>query len=147
MKLGLATSTEDAFMRRHEPEPNSGCWLWTGAASRSRKGSLYGNLRVHGGKDKPAHRFSYEMFVGPIPQGRTIDHICRTTLCVNPRHLEVVSMRENILRGDGPAAVNARRTLCQNGHPFSVDNRGARVCRVCESARQRRYRARKLGAS
>lgn len=83
---------------------DSGCWIWQGSVSNTgygRIGSRY------------AHRVSYERSNGPIPDGLTIDHLCRTTLCVNPDHLEPVTHRENVLRGMSPGAIayRARRGL------------------------------------
>jgi hypothetical protein len=96
------------------------------------------NLRVL------AHRWSYEYHVGPIPDGLTIDHLCRNPACVNPDHLEPVTHRENVLRGTSRAAIHAAKTECVNGHPFSGDNlilRGNgrwRDCRECTRAKHRR---------
>ena len=119
------------------------CWLW-GACVRS---DGYGWFSV-GGRSMAAHRYAYEQYVGPIPDGMALDHLCRVRRCVNPRHLEAVTDRVNILRGRGRAAENAKKTHCGNGHPLSGDNlkpwhlqRGKRKCRACSNARDRRYRA------
>jgi len=82
------------------------CWLWLGPFSPQG----YGRLGHH-----YAHRVAYELYVGPIPEGLTIDHLCRVTMCVNPAHLEAVTLAENIRR----ASV---RTVCKRGHPFVEDN-------------------------
>lgn len=115
-----------------------GCWVW----QRGRhKDSGYAVITVND-RQRLAHRVSYETFVGPIPDGLTIDHLCRNTSCVNPEHLDPVTMRENALRGTSPAAANARKTTCQEGHPFDrVDPTGRRICRTCKAARQRARRA------
>ncbi len=117
------------------------CWEWIGGTSRG-----YGRF-WSGRSQVPAHRYGYERFIGPIPVGLTLDHLCRNRSCVNPEHLEPVSMRVNLLRGIGPAAKNARQTLCLRGHPLAGTNlyvrpsRHERVCRTCRSARKRAYRA------
>lgn len=120
-----------------EPEPTSGCWLWTGALD----GKGYGHLN-RGGKSLRAHRVMYEQRRGPIPDGQTIDHLCRIRSCVNPDHLEIVSMRENILRGESQSAKDARRTYCLHGH--LLDGRRSnrkRYCRTCAREYQREVRA------
>lgn len=110
----------------------TGCWLWTGAIIKG-----YGSIKVADEKrSKLAHRVSYEWARGPIPDGLTIDHLCRTTACVNPMHLEAVTSAVNTLRGTAFSAVNARKTHCLRDHPFDavntyVDRRGARHCRAC----------------
>jgi hypothetical protein len=109
---------------------------------------------VFNGKQIAAHRWSYEDAKGQIPEGMVIDHLCRTSLCVRPDHLEAVSNRENILRGSGPTAVNARKTICKNGHPLEGNTyrqgTHGRVCKTCwnraSNERKRRKRAAKLAA-
>src|SRR5258708_2446189 len=93
------------------------CWTWTGWLSD--KGyaiALFGKRKVK------LHRFAYELLVGPIPDGLLPDHLCRNRACINPAHLECVTNRENILRGVGLAAVNAKKTHCVNGHAFTSEN-------------------------
>jgi hypothetical protein len=119
-------------------EEPSGCWTWTGALRNG-----YGDTCVDG--ERYAHRWSYEHFVGPIPDGLTIDHLCRNKRCVNPAHLEPVAMRENILRSDSASAVNARKTHCIRGHrlpaPSVMNSRQERICRPCERIRRARRAA------
>lgn len=111
------------------------CWLWTG--SKSPLG--YGGFRVGGraGRLVPAHRFAYELLVGPIPEGLFLDHLCRNPPCVNPAHLEPVTHAENVRRGVSPAAMRARQTHCKRGHEFTPENtiavkrNGKRKCRQC----------------
>ena len=115
------------------------CWQWTGFISDKGYGIFY-----LGAEKVNAHRWFYELIVGPIPEGLVIDHLCRNRACVRPAHLEPVTNEENTLRGVGPAAMNAAKTTCQAGHQFTVfyrsENGGARSsrrCRVCERSRAR----------
>lgn len=94
-----------------------GCWLWTG----SMNGYGYGRMWVNG-KQPQAHRLVYEAYVGPIPDGLVIDHLCRVTRCVNPAHLEPVTTRENFDRGYALGAIAARTNRCMKGHEFTADN-------------------------
>lgn len=112
------------------------CWFWT--AYRDRKG--YGTIGVRG-KVRKAHRVAYELYVGPIPDGLTIDHLCRVRHCVNPAHLEPVPMSVNTLRGESDAAKAARRTHCLYGHPYDRFVSGQRRCSTCERERSARRRA------
>lgn len=94
-----------------------------------------------------AHRYAYEHFIGPIPEGLQVDHLCRVRNCVNPDHLEAVTCRENVLRGDGVAAANARATHCPQGHAYDEANtytwtNGGRHCRACARIKTREQRAR-----
>lgn len=123
------------------PEPNTGCWLWFRATTAKGYGSLKEN-----GRDVHAHRVAYEAFRGPIPPGLQIDHLCRVRCCVNPDHLEAVTQRENLLRGVGRCAINARKEHCKRGHPLSGDNlivypNGYRNCRECRNMADRQRRA------
>lgn len=125
------------FENKYIPVTESGCWLWTGATGKVGYG-----IFNKGRKDfVAAHRYSYELHKGSIGEGLTIDHLCRVRCCVNPDHLEAVSLRENIIRGESPSAHHARQTHCLNGHEFTFNNtyrfRGkARICRQCRNHRQ-----------
>jgi hypothetical protein len=90
-------------------------------------------------RNTSAHRVIYELLVGPIPAGLTIDHLCRNRACVNPAHMEPVTLRENILRSPSSAtAVNARRTQCPRGHEYDrISARGYRSCSTCVRAQDR----------
>jgi hypothetical protein len=122
-----------------------GCWQWLGA--RGGSGSAYGVFGKGGrGNSGYAHRWSYEHFVGPIPDGYDIDHLCRNPTCVNPAHLEAVPHRENLRRGDTFAAANAAKTHCKHGHEFTEENTyitssGSRSCRRCHAIWERGRRA------
>lgn len=112
------------------------CWLWHGGT-----GMGYGKLQKDGRMDL-AHRVAYELFVGPIPEGLELDHLCRNHGCVNPEHLEAVTHQENTLRGIARPADNARKTHCPRGHQYSHrDKTGRRHCRKCVAHRARvKYR-------
>jgi len=111
------------------------CWLWIGCATPSANGSLYGRFRLNG-RLLMAHRIAYELMVGPIPKGLELDHLCRSTLCINPFHHEPVTHRVNIMRGRNLGSFNAHKTHCPKGHPYDDDNTyvyssGSRSCRAC----------------
>ena len=122
-----------------EPEPNSGCWLWTGYTDKNG----YGRIKAGDGPQW-AHRVAYRLYKGPIPEGFEIDHTCSIPLCVNPQHLEAVTSAENqrrtFARGRGIRG-GIRKTHCPQGHPLSGGNlyvsiagkyrrRHCRTCRV-----------------
>ena len=147
LRLELHVDRSGPVTARGEP-----CWRWIGG-SRTKGG--YVRITA-GGRGVMAHRWAYELLVGPIPEGLTIDHLCRVTDCVNPAHLEAVTQRTNIVRGDGPAARNVVKTHCPQGHPYDETNTyrrpdGGRDCKLCINERSRRRnerrRARLSGAT
>lgn len=119
-----------------------GCWLW-----QRRIGNRgYGVMTANGKASQLAHRVSYAAFVGPIPEGLVIDHLCRVRSCVNPAHLEPVTQKANVLRSPiAPAAINTSKTHCPQGHLYDAANTyvqaaGSRVCRTCHREYKRRRR-------
>lgn len=111
---------------------SSGCWQWHGAHIRN------GYSAFSTGRMQLGHRVAYEALVGQIPEGLVVDHLCRNRSCVNPDHLEPVTIRENLMRGQTPAAANAAKTHCPQGHPLVGGNllpsklrQGKRCCRTC----------------
>ena len=118
------------------------CWLWTGHLSRG-----YGRFTI-AKRSYLAHRLSYELHIGLIPEGLQIDHLCRVRHCVNPHHLEPVTCRENLLRGTGFVAIQSRRTHCPQGHEYTKANtrlskQNERHCRKCHVIQMRKYREQK----
>jgi len=126
----------------------SGHWIWT--ANTLPNG--YGQM-----DKKYAHRLSYEFYVGEIPEGLVIDHLCRVRNCVNPAHLQPVTQKINHHRGNATQAVIASnvkrgqaRTHCPQGHEYTPDNTRIEVkkngneirrCRMCDREKARRYRS------
>ncbi len=136
----------DRFMKYVMPVPECGCFVWLGEYNSNG----YGRFRV-GRKWILAHRFAYSQAYGAIPYRLDLDHVCRVRGCVNPAHLEPVTRRENLLRGTGFVAVNARKTHCPQGHEFNAENtyypprtnRIERACRACRREQQKRWKERR----
>lgn len=146
----------ERFEERYVPEPNSGCWIWTAGLNGDGYGTIRRSRPSRGvkGRHVGAHVAAYEMFVGPVPVGKELDHRCRVRCCVNPAHLEPVEHAENIRRGaahDAIRATFAARTHCLNGHEFAAGNvywatsrgRLVRDCLTCRRARHARGTAQK----
>lgn len=121
------------FLARVEVNLETGCWEWTGHLNWNGYAKLGG---------KWAHRVAYEIFVGPIPDGLHIDHLCRNVSCVYHGHLEAVTQGENNRR---QWAARGRSTHCRRGHAYgehgSLNRQGYFTCRICTRARQHARKA------
>lgn len=153
MNKGFASlSSFERFQRQIWPRikvTDNLCWEWRGGTNNHG----YGRFSISHKKRALVHRFVYLVF-RPIPEGLTLDHLCRKPNCCNPAHLEPVTQRINILRGNAPSAMHARKTHCPKGHPYSGENlrfivKGnglGRYCRECNAAHGRTYKANKKAA-
>ena len=136
----------DRIWNKLTNERMTGCWLWQGYVVRNG----YGQVRM-GKSNRYVHRVVYELLKGPIPDGLTLDHLCRIRRCANPEHLEPVTGKENCLRGESFSAANHRKTHCSRNHPLSGDNLvmcsdgQRRDCRECRRIRGKKSNA-KLSA-
>ncbi len=142
----------ERFMRFVAVDPESGCWMWTGASREGRYAAFSPEGRR--GSLRAAHLWIYEQTVGPVPEGMLLDHFeCTRTMCVNPEHVRPVTARENSLRSDtSPAALNRAKTHCEHGHPFDEANTrvladGERRCRKCAYEITKRQRAKRKADS
>ena len=129
------------------------CWIWTACCGTGGYGQF--SLTPIGANKRitPAHRVIYELLVNPIPNGLTLDHLCKRRNCVNPEHLEPVTLRVNILRGNGIGVQNAHRTYCKRGHALIEENmytwpktskyRGKRTCKLCHKINNKTHKQRK----
>lgn len=112
----------------------SGCWNWQGAKDYQGYGQGF-----YRGRKERVHRIIYAFFKGKIPRGKIqqLDHLCRNTSCCNPNHLELVSQKVNVLRGEGITAKAARQTHCIHGHLLEKTKNGKRRwCRTCDRNRK-----------
>lgn len=132
---------KDGPVPEHRPDLGP-CWVWTGAHDKYG----YGGIGIDNQRRAKAHRIGYEIQVGPIPDGLELDHLCRTPACVRGSHLEPVTHRENVLRGNAPSAITHRTRICKRGHPFEGDNLVSAgpgqgmTCRQCQNMRQREWK-------
>lgn len=128
------------FSRHVSPEPNSGCWLWSGASINGYGSVGHPVLK----KTYFAHRYVYETLVGEIAENLELDHTCNVPCCVNPDHLELVTRQENMRRARDRFRKNGK---CKKGHDLTGDNlyvdpRENYICRACRNAAARRFRKR-----
>lgn len=130
-RLGLRRTRDVAARLERHSAPDGECRVWLG----SKTSDGYGRISV-GGRDRLAHVVAYERHVGPVPSGLVLDHTCRVRHCINPMHLEPVTVEENTARG----ALGALRATCRRGHELPKGGR----CLVCRAAAQRAWYERKL---
>ena len=136
-ELSFHTHVRERFWSRVDKSPECGCWNWT----RGTNGLGYGRLMADG-RFIYAHRYSYENIVGKIPDGLALDHLCQNKLCVNPAHLEVVTIGENVRR------YFRSLTKCKWGHAWTEQNtrtneKGHRYCRECNRIAMKKRREKK----
>ncbi|CAE6713637.1 hypothetical protein R75461_01178 [Paraburkholderia nemoris] len=134
-------SLDELIESRVERIPECGCWIWIGALFEN---SGYARVK-RDGKDQVAHRAIYEEIAGPVEPELELDHLCRVRCCVNPSHVEPVTGRVNVLRGETIVRENWRKTHCHKGHPLFGENLfvrrdGRRRCRTCERATQKKIK-------
>lgn len=132
-------------LRSHVEFDTNGCWVWT--AFRTRQG--YGSAWLPGVGVIGAHRAMYLAAIGPIPDGLTLDHLCRNRACINPAHLEPVTRLENVRRAQ-PWNPQRRKTHCPRGHPYDAENTywradRSRHCRACARFATAAHRQRQRG--
>jgi hypothetical protein len=132
------------FLSKVDQKPQ-GCWLWTASQKPGGYGQFWIGIPHNGAKGRMicAHVASYLHFVGDIPKGLELDHLCRVRNCVNPKHLEPVTRKENWLRGENIFAVLHRKGECRKGHKMTPENTltsgGTTRCRSCSLSYRRKW--------
>jgi hypothetical protein len=123
----------DRFREKYKVNDITGCWEWHGYIHPGGYGHFSDKHKF------TAHRWSYEYFISKIPDNLQLDHLCRVRHCVNPNHLEAVTQKENILRGNTgllTGILMKSKTHCPQNHEYSYDNtyifpNGKRKCKEC----------------
>ena len=147
MQMKRRFNTIERFVRKIDFHSSPiGCWIWKGSlGGRTQITTSYGRLYLND-KNVMAHRFSFEFFnKKPIPDGFHIDHLCCNPKCVNPNHLELVTLRENMLRAKNPLSIQASKMFCKRNHPLFGDNvyiskSNTRKCKTCTKLRTQQFR-------
>lgn len=137
MPRELKSITERFWTRVNKKDPND-CWQWTGFCKKDGYGQFWFNYTIY-----KAHRVSYALSGGKLLRKLILDHLCRNRACVNPAHLEQVSIKENVLRGNGYSGKNFRKTHCVRGHELNsinmrIENKGRR-CKICRKITNENY--------
>jgi hypothetical protein len=138
LTLEIIKSHEALFWSKVERKADS-CWIWRSGRSDTGYGTFSVKRRSYN-----AHRIAWMLAYGEIPHGKWVDHLCRVRSCVNPLHLELVTPRENIMRGHSPNVVNSRNNICHLGHELTPENSyirpggSSRQCRICQRLREKR---------
>ena len=143
----LTSALDMRFLMTKVIKLPNGCWHWVYGVNTGGYGAI-----KHEGKNVLAHRASYELSKGPIPEGLDLDHLCRNRACINPDHLEAVPPVVNVMRGFGVGVLNLQKTHCIRGHELTAENiypprtrsnPNYRICRLCNNINQQGYRDRK----
>jgi hypothetical protein len=137
---GIQSKIPIENFKKHIQITKEGCWEWT---AKIHKNTGYGYFTVKG-KTHLSHRFSYKYFKGEIPLNLCIDHICENRKCVNPEHLQAITLKQNILKGKSVCAQKAKQIYCHKNHPLSGENLyitpdNRRQCKTCNKIRQKKY--------
>ena len=142
--VNLTKEQEIKMMNRISIDINTGCWNWSNYIDAGGYGRIMFNNH-----QESAHRVFYAWKKGKLPRGKSkiipqLDHLCKNRKCCNPDHLELVSFKENILRGNSPSAQHSKQLICKNGHilpskPNLLRKNGKteRVCLICQRINNR----------
>lgn len=125
---------------------SKGCWIWTAYVQKNG----YGWSNINHKISVSSHRLSYLVYIGDIPEGYCIHHICRVKACFNPKHLQAVTVKEHLKLDEHPAYLASQKTHCIRGHEFNEENtfwkKGRRICRACRRVYNNEIYARRYSA-
>ena len=136
-KLKRLAKTEcwGAALKKIRINKKTTCWEWKGTTFKG-----YGYGWFGSGNSKRVHKFFKEKLFGKYPDGYVSDHLCRNRGCVNPSHIEVVTNKENLYRGNGQAIKTHLTGICKNNHKAGVDKvTGLVRCMKCHKETRRKY--------
>lgn len=148
IKIPLNIIKTDKFKERFfgRVQKTTTCWIWK---TENKDIKEYGKIKINNIQYR-AHRLSYVLMGQKDPKNKILDHICNNRICVNPKHLRTLTNKENILRGNGPAEMNARKKICSRGHDYDIENtyflNGKRYCRQCNKIRMKIYKQKQKSA-